>query len=186
MLKKRKYQKKSKVPLSQWVFPAWQNSFKATELFQKCPSDPSLVDAVGSKFSADVDTSTPMDLSPTLRDFPRWSIGACDRFFVPTADVASRSLLEEARLIRSGSKERTARIHGSLMELNSSDPIEDFKISMEEMLREYHVERGEPLDWDLLEELLYAYLEVNERAVCRYIFAAFFDLTMELGHRPYA
>lgn len=184
MLKKRKNQKKFKLPLSQWLFPSCQNPPKA-EFFQNCPSDPPLVvNTVGSEFPVDVDTTTAFELSPSLTDSPHCSIGALDRFFIPDADVARGSLIEEVRLIRSGSRERSARIHGSLVEVRSSDPIGDFRQSMEEMLRECNVEQGESLDWGLLEELLYAYLEANEREVYRYIFAAFFDLTVESRHRP--
>lgn len=127
-----------------------------------------------------VDTATafnydPLDLSPSLTDSPCGSIAPSDRFFIPVADVASGSLMEEARLTSSGCRERRiAKIYGWPVVVNSSDPIEDFRRSMEEM------EREGPLDWKQLEALLDAYLEVNERRVYKYIFAAFFDLTHTL------
>lgn len=131
-----------------------------------------------------VDTSTafnydPLDLSPSLTDSPCGSIAPSDRFFIPVADVASGSLMEEARLTSSGCRERRiAKIYGWPVVVNSSDPIEDFRRSMEEMVKE--MEREGPLDWKQLEALLDAYLEVNERRVYKYIFAAFFDLTHTL------
>lgn len=168
MPKKKKTQKKSKLPLS-WL---------------KHPSDSDLVDTVSSEFPAAVNCE-PLDLSPDLTDSPCASIAPSDRFFIPVADVASGSLIEEARRTSSGCRERSAKIYGSAVVVNSSDPMEDFKRSMEEMMRASLVEREEPLDWKQLEELLDAYLEVNERAVYRYIFAAFFDLTVDLlAHRP--
>ncbi|KAJ4808282.1 Transcription repressor OFP14 [Rhynchospora pubera] len=159
-----------------------------SEFCPKYPSNPPLIEAVGSEFDADVDTITgfnygQLDLSPSVTDSPPRSIGACDHFFIPDADVASSSIVEEARRISSGSREVTAKIIGSRVEVQSSDPIEDFKRSMEEMMGAYHVDRGEPLDWEVMEDLLGAYLEVNERAMFRYIFAPFFDLTVEWGHR---
>ncbi|KAF3326945.1 transcription repressor OFP14-like protein [Carex littledalei] len=179
MPKKKKSQKKSKLP-------SQENSPRPrAEFFRKYPSDSHLVDTVGDAISAF--NCDPLDLSPSLTDSPCGSIGPSDRFFIPVADVASGSLIEEARLTSSGSRERSAKIYGSPVVVNSSDPIEDFRRSMEEMLGASHVEREEALDWKQLEELLDAYLEVNERRVYRYIFAAFFDLTVQLllsGHRP--
>ncbi|XP_028771770.1 transcription repressor OFP13-like [Neltuma alba] len=57
------------------------------------------------------------------------------------------------------------------MALESNDPYEDFKNSMEEMV-EFH----EVKDWEKLEELLTCYLVVNHKKNHEFIFRAFFDL----------
>ncbi|XP_028799371.1 transcription repressor OFP13-like [Neltuma alba] len=57
------------------------------------------------------------------------------------------------------------------MALESNDPYEDFKKSMQEMV-EFH----EVKDWEKLEELLTCYLVVNHKKNHEFIFRAFLDL----------
>ncbi|KAJ3694144.1 hypothetical protein LUZ60_009624 [Juncus effusus] len=125
----------------------------------------------------------PLDNSPRLTELPRGSVSGSDRFFIPDADVASQSLIEEARLSNARSVGTNSTISAYPVTTYSEDPREDFRNSMAEMVRSCHVEAGEPLDWEMLEELLFAYLEVNEKEAYRYIYAAFADLIVELSQR---
>ncbi|PKA64203.1 hypothetical protein AXF42_Ash009423 [Apostasia shenzhenica] len=68
----------------------------------------------------------------------------------------------------------------------SKDPYEDFRRSMKDMVDARHVVRGVPLDWDFMEELLFFYLELNDRSVHRYILRAFTDLTASIRQREVA
>jgi uncharacterized protein (TIGR01568 family) len=61
--------------------------------------------------------------------------------------------------------------------LFSVDPYTDFRRSMEDMIRMHHGQEFQPLDWDFLEELLFYYLQLNDRSVHKYILKAFADLT---------
>lgn len=61
----------------------------------------------------------------------------------------------------------------------SKDPYEDFRRSMQEMVEARHgVGTGQPLDWDFMEELLFCYLELNDRSVHKYILRAFTELAV--------
>jgi uncharacterized protein (TIGR01568 family) len=61
--------------------------------------------------------------------------------------------------------------------LFSMDPYTDFRRSMENMIRTHHGQESQSLDWDFLEELLFYYLQLNDRSVHKYILKAFADLT---------
>ncbi|KAI4378651.1 hypothetical protein MLD38_016102 [Melastoma candidum] len=58
-----------------------------------------------------------------------------------------------------------------LLSLDSRDPVNDFRVSMEEMVVAHSLK-----DWDLLEELLQWYLKVNDEANHSYVYGAFLDL----------
>ncbi|KAD7479885.1 hypothetical protein R6Q59_008716 [Mikania micrantha] len=57
------------------------------------------------------------------------------------------------------------------VEMETEDPYDEFKKSMEEMVEIYGLK-----DWDCLEELLVWYLRMNEKANHEFIVGAFFDL----------
>lgn len=61
----------------------------------------------------------------------------------------------------------------TLLAMESRDPYEDFRKSMEEMVEAHGVEGD---DWECLEELLCWYLRVNDRDNHGYIYGAFVDL----------
>nr|CAD1829853.1 unnamed protein product [Ananas comosus var. bracteatus] len=65
----------------------------------------------------------------------------------------------------------------------SKDPYEDFRRSMREMVDARRVDASQPLDWDFMEELLFCYLELNDKSVHKYILTAFTDLTVSF-RRP--
>ncbi|GAB2293556.1 hypothetical protein Dimus_027763 [Dionaea muscipula] len=61
----------------------------------------------------------------------------------------------------------------------SADPYNDFAISMAKMI-EARTRRGEAVDWEFIEELLFCYLRLNDKRQYRYILGAFVDLVMSL------
>ncbi|XP_030449071.1 transcription repressor OFP15 [Syzygium oleosum] len=64
----------------------------------------------------------------------------------------------------------------TLLAMESRDPYEDFRKSMEEMV-EAHGVKGD--DWECLEQLLCCYLRVNDRDNHGYIYGAFVDLLVD-------
>lgn len=118
-------------------------------------------------------------------DLPR-NLRSSHRFFA--GPVLSDSLMEEARLSVSttatqvgSNNSRMAMTVDSVAEITySSDPYEDFRQSMVDMLHARHGcddNPSEPLDWDFIEQLLFCYLKLNDKKVHTYIFRAFGDLT---------
>ncbi|CAH9063624.1 unnamed protein product [Cuscuta europaea] len=71
------------------------------------------------------------------------------------------------------------------MAMQSVDPFEDFKRSMEEMVEAHHHHSngggGVNDDWAFLEELLVSYLRINGKSTHGYIVAAFVDLLVGLS-----
>ncbi|KAI6696491.1 hypothetical protein NL676_016610 [Syzygium grande] len=64
----------------------------------------------------------------------------------------------------------------TLLAMESRDPYEDFRKSMEEMV-EAHGVKGD--DWECLEQLLCCYLRVNHQDNHGYIYGAFVDLLVD-------
>ncbi|KAG8379929.1 hypothetical protein BUALT_Bualt07G0140800 [Buddleja alternifolia] len=61
----------------------------------------------------------------------------------------------------------------------SPSPYEDFRRSMAEMV-EARVEHNGKVDWGFMEELLFCYLDLNNKKAYRYILRAFVDLIVVL------
>ncbi|KAJ7962978.1 Transcription repressor like [Quillaja saponaria] len=61
----------------------------------------------------------------------------------------------------------------------SPSPYEDFRRSMHEMV-EARVRNNEGVDWEFMEELLFCYLNLNEKKSYRFILSAFSDLIVVL------
>ncbi|KAK7271899.1 hypothetical protein RJT34_28166 [Clitoria ternatea] len=61
---------------------------------------------------------------------------------------------------------------------HSASPFEDFKRSMQEMVEANKHEGGNTntIDWDFMEELLFCYLNLNEKKSHKFILSAFVDL----------
>ncbi|KAJ1436252.1 Ovate protein family, C-terminal [Sesbania bispinosa] len=89
-------------------------------------------------------------------------------FFEPGGDTSS--ILEEAKASGFPYKESV------VMAMESEDPYEDFKKSMEEMIESHGVK-----DWEGLEELLSWYLRVNGKNNHGYIVGAFVDLLISIA-----
>lgn len=65
---------------------------------------------------------------------------------------------------------------------NSPDPYVDFSRSMREMV-ETRLQHHGRLDWDYMEELLFCYLNLNDKKTYRYIQSAYTDLVAVLRQR---
>lgn len=115
--------------------------------------------------------SRPTDVSPRLTLPSPRAVQASERFFVPVS--AASSLVEEARL-----SEAAAESGGEAVVRFSNEPYEDFRLSMEEMVAAQG-RRGTP-DWEFMQELLFSYLEFNDRSVHGDILRAFTDLTASI------
>ncbi|KAH6820981.1 hypothetical protein C2S53_020033 [Perilla frutescens var. hirtella] len=61
----------------------------------------------------------------------------------------------------------------------SPSPYEDFRRSMQEMV-EVRLEHNGKVDWQFLEELLFCYLDLNNKKSYRYILRAFVDIIVVL------
>ncbi|XP_074558118.1 uncharacterized protein LOC141814016 [Curcuma longa] len=115
--------------------------------------------------------SRPTDVSPRLTLPSPRAVQASERFFVPVS--AASSLVEEARL-----SEAAAESGGEAVVRFSNEPYVDFRRSMEEMVAAQG-RRGPP-DWEFMQELLFSYLELNDRSVHGDILRAFTDLTASI------
>ncbi|KAG6425951.1 hypothetical protein SASPL_110162 [Salvia splendens] len=61
----------------------------------------------------------------------------------------------------------------------SPDPYDDFRRSMQEMV-EVRLEHNRNVDWKFLEELLFCYLDLNNKKSYRFILRAFADVIVLL------
>ncbi|KAL5729303.1 hypothetical protein ACHQM5_002276 [Ranunculus cassubicifolius] len=128
--------------------------------------------------------------SPKFID-PVPEIRSSSRFFI--SPRTSSSLVDEFRSKSSAStssEAKTSEALGSSAEVKgvplidesiavltySSDPYDDFRQSMEEMI-EARLTQNESIDWDFMEDLLFCYLKLNDKKSYRYILGAFVDLT---------
>ncbi|KAJ0985593.1 hypothetical protein J5N97_003949 [Dioscorea zingiberensis] len=122
--------------------------------------------------------------SPRLTDPLPDSVRSSGRFFVFPG--ASNSLLEEARLSATSSLSDQGPVvpgGGVAVMTFSKDPYDDFRRSMQDMVDARHVDPEQPLDWDFMEELLFCFLELNDRTVHKYILRAFTDLTVSFRRK---
>lgn len=124
------------------------------------------------------------------------------RFFVSPG--SSGSLIEEARNSLTATSEdlgstststTTLNDHSSTISNDSNDvklpeeciavlkyspsPYDDFRRSMQEMV-EARVQHNAKVDWDFMEELLFCYLNLNEKKSYKFILSAFVDLIVVL------
>ncbi|KAL6345001.1 hypothetical protein AAG906_007732 [Vitis piasezkii] len=128
--------------------------------------------------------------SPTLTNTPPGLHGT-HRFFVTIGE--SNSLVEEARMCvwlsdstsGLGPAGRDSHLRMSrdsvAVPTYSMDPRDEFRRSMEEMVRS-RLEQNLAVDWDYLVELVMCYVELNEREARKYILKAFVDLIVPLRH----
>lgn len=65
----------------------------------------------------------------------------------------------------------------------SPSPYEDFRRSMQDMV-EAKFKNDEKVDWDFMEELLFSYLNLNDKKSHRFVLSAFADLVVGLRRRP--
>ncbi|KAK1259094.1 hypothetical protein QJS04_geneDACA005481 [Acorus gramineus] len=114
---------------------------------------------------ADVDRFLSENFSSLYND-----VKASDRFLVDEEERSSTS---------------NPTVDGVAVVTMSMDPCKDFRRSMEEMVltREGDVEGCGALDWEYLEELLFCYLELNEKKLHGLVLRAFADLVVTLQCR---
>ncbi|KAL7133619.1 hypothetical protein ABFS83_12G154000 [Erythranthe nasuta] len=91
-----------------------------------------------------------------------------ERLFFEPGETSSVLEIAKTSECRDLCKERVA-----IMEVESRDPLVDFRVSMEEMV-EARLNGIE--DWEFLEELLACFLRVNDKSSHGYILGAFVDL----------
>ncbi|XP_072966717.1 transcription repressor OFP14-like [Typha angustifolia] len=129
-------------------------------------------------YNSPTDDATSDSSSPPRYDTDR-PIRPSDRFFVSKS--ASSSVVEESLSLSSSSSSSTG--DGVAVMTLSKEPYEDFRRSMQEMVDARHVDKYCPLDWDFMEELLFCYLELNDKRVHKFILRAFVDLSVSFEGR---
>lgn len=61
----------------------------------------------------------------------------------------------------------------------SPNPYDEFRRSMQEMV-EARLKQGSKIDWDFMEELLFCYLNLNDKKSYKFVLSAFVDLVVDL------
>ncbi|XP_058192456.1 transcription repressor OFP14-like [Rhododendron vialii] len=126
--------------------------------------------------------------SPRFTDPPPDLCGS-HRFFV--GSTSSSSLITKSSTIASddkGSSSATTAVGKmgaddfiTILKYSPS-PYNDFRNSMEEMIEARLNDRGR-VDWEFMEELLFCYLDLNEKKSYKYILSAFVDLVVVLREK---
>ncbi|KAK9148917.1 hypothetical protein Scep_007674 [Stephania cephalantha] len=101
-------------------------------------------------------------------DDPVREIGSNQRFFA--------SPLKSSTLFRD---DKIPDETGIAVLTSSSDPYDGFRASMIEMIQS-RLRKQKQLEWGFMEELLFSYLNMNERTSFKYILCAFSDLVVGL------
>ncbi|XP_008775318.2 transcription repressor OFP14 [Phoenix dactylifera] len=149
-----------------------------------------LYENFGSLYYRDKDGTEFSSESPSYdAELTAGMIRSSERFFVSPG--TSNSLLDEARPSAAASSSSSRRSDagpavlgdGVAVTTFTKDPYDDFRRSMQDMVEARHVDPRQPLDWDFMEELLFCYLELNDRSVHKYILRAFTDLAVSYRRR---
>ncbi|KAJ9692399.1 hypothetical protein PVL29_011451 [Vitis rotundifolia] len=143
--------------------------------------------------------------SPRIMDPPS-NICRCHRF--TTTPCSSSSFMEDATASLAASSEGIASSHttsrpstvdcsssssNDIKEIlaphdciavltNSPNPYVDFRLSMQEMI-EARLHSHEKVDWDFMEDLLFCYLNLNDKDSHKHILQAFVDLICVLRQK---
>ncbi|KAL3632992.1 hypothetical protein CASFOL_025976 [Castilleja foliolosa] len=113
-----------------------------------------------------------------LANPPPENLCSSARFFV--ASGSSSSLLTASEnSSEAEAKESPAPDDFIALLTYSPSPYEEFRRSMQEMV-DARVEHNGKVDWEFLEELLFCYLDLNNKKSYRYILRAFVDLIVVL------
>ncbi|KAI8529535.1 hypothetical protein RHMOL_Rhmol12G0232300 [Rhododendron molle] len=133
-------------------------------------------------------TGTILLESPRFTDPPPDLCGS-HRFFVGSS--SSGSLITKSSTIASddkGSSSATTAVGKmgaddfiTILKYSPS-PYNDFRNSMEELAEARLNDRGR-VDWEFMEELLFCYLDLNEKKSYKYILSAFVDLVVVLREK---
>ncbi|KAL5576415.1 hypothetical protein UlMin_018114 [Ulmus minor] len=152
--------------------------------------------------------SSDRKIRPVLFESPRFSnpppsLCSSNRFFVSTG--ISSSIVDEARgsVATSSNSDEAARTSSISTEALNNDkareaaklpdqcvavlkcspnPYGDFRSSMHEMV-EARLRNRSSVDWNFMEELLFCYLNLNEKKSHKYVLSAYVDLIVELRSR---
>ncbi|XP_073274960.1 uncharacterized protein [Primulina huaijiensis] len=103
--------------------------------------------------------------------------GSSSSLITDEASSTSASVAEESEEI--SAEDRKAPDDFIVVFTHSPSPYEDFRRSMQEMV-EARLEHSGKVDWEFLEELLFCYLDLNNKKSYRYILHAFVDLIVVL------
>ncbi|KAK4413876.1 Transcription repressor OFP14 [Sesamum alatum] len=125
-----------------------------------------------------------LDPSPPekLRGSPRFFVasGSSSSLITDEACSSSASAADDSSTAKETEKigaEDSSAPDDIVILTYSESPYEDFRRSMQEMV-ETHLEHGGVLDWELMEELLFRYLDLNNEKSYKYILRAFLDLAI--------
>nr|ACU16598.1 unknown [Glycine max] len=121
----------------------------------------------------DQEITTPRDLPGSTRFFvkPAGFSGSLVEDAFTSDEATSISTINDVS--SSNSYEKEALPDNSIALLTrSTSPYEDFKRSMQEMVNNHE----SVVDWDFMEELLFCYLNLNEKKSHKFILSAFVDL----------
>ncbi|PIN10823.1 hypothetical protein CDL12_16594 [Handroanthus impetiginosus] len=87
--------------------------------------------------------------------------------------------LEESEQVEAKEEDSSAPDDFIALLTYSPNPYEDFRRSMQEMV-EARMEHNGKVDWEFLQELLFCYLDLNNKKSYRFILRAFVDLIVVL------
>lgn len=136
---------------------------------------------LGRIFFDSSEGGSPLDLNGSNRFFtPRGFSGSTTTSTTNTFEEtgsSSNSSTSKTFNINSSSKEDKMNIPNNCVVVlaNSPNPYDDFRKSMQENV-EARIMKNQSVDWDFLEELLFCYINMNEKKSCKFILSAFCDL----------
>lgn len=126
------------------------------------------------------DPPMPRHLRESTRFFvkPGFSGSLVEEASTTSDEVGSVSTINDVSSSSNSYNEKEAVVEHALPDnsivllTHSTSPYEDFKRSMQEMVNNHE----RVVDWDFMEELLFCYLNVNEKKSHKFILSAFVDL----------
>lgn len=130
------------------------------------------------------DSKNQREVSP---ESPVDSYGGSHRFFFSPDE----SHTESSENAGSSSSSLIGEDHGKDLKLptgciailrHSPNPSEEFRRSMQEMM-DSHLKHNEKVDWEFMEELLFSFLNLNDKKSYKYILNAFVDLIVILRQK---
>ncbi|GER44163.1 ovate family protein [Striga asiatica] len=180
-----------KIPKSQLQFPIHRRrrskppSFSATERNDNWPTF--LFENWGKS------EESPRTAAFLLNSPPPENLRGSARFFVAAGSSSALIVDDPSSSSSSASSSSTDESPPGNLEADPEDfialltyspsPYDDFRRSMEEMV-DARVGDGGRVDWEFLEELLFCYLDLNNRKSYRHILRAFVDLIVVLRENP--
>lgn len=118
-------------------------------------------------------------------------LNGSNRFFTPrgfsgSTTTSTTNTFEEMGSSSNSSTSKTFKIDSSSKEIkipnncvvvlaSSTNPYDDFRKSMQENV-EARIMKNQNVDWDFMEELLFSYINMNEKKSCKFILSAFCDM----------